>query len=130
MSLGHEVSPDQAMYLLQQDVMDLKEDVENLQTAVTGGLEPSKGLLWIVADLVKMVASLTQLVDAQRQALTSVERSINTHTQQPGHERRESPWWNRLAYDCTKQVASLVIAAILLLLLLGTQTWVRAAIAK
>ena len=124
MSLSFEQTPEQIMYLLQHDVQELRDDVDTLQKAVTGGLDPEKGLLWIVADLVKMVGSLTLLVDAQRQALVSVEKSFLDHK---GHERRETPWLHRLAYDCTKQVASILVAGALLLLLLGTQSWIRSA---
>lgn len=50
--------------------------------------------------------------------------ALQQHERLTGHERRGAPWWQRLAYDAARQAAVLVVTALLVLLVLGTQTWI------
>lgn len=118
------MTPEVAIGQLQEDVQQIREDLEELRRFVTGGGDPTKGLLWLAADLARMVASLTSLIDEQRKSLQMYATALQQHERLTGHERRDSSWWQRLAYDAARQVAVLVVTALLVLLVLGTQTWI------
>lgn len=124
MRMEHEMTPEVAIGQLREDVEQIREDLEDLRKFVTGGGDPTKGLLWLAADLARMVASLTTLVDEQRKSLKQYADGLARH-ERDGHDRRESPWWHRLAYDTARQIAAIAVTVVLLLLLLGTQTWIR-----
>lgn len=125
MRMEQQMTPEMAIGQIQEDVQQIRDDLDVLRAFVTGGGDPTKGLLWLAADLARMVASLTSLVDEQRKSLIQYAEALSKHEGLSAHERRDSPWWQRLAYDAARQAAAIAVSAVLLLLLLGTQTWIR-----
>src|SRR4029077_15498313 len=119
MDMQPEMTNELAIAILQEDVARSERDLGQVRDFVTGNGDPKKGLLWLCADLGKLVATMSQLMSEQQKALTD-------HVNQ-GHPRRnESPWnWNRPAFEAAKQVVGYIVLGVLILLAIGTITYIQ-----
>lgn len=116
MEMTPEQSIEMAIARLQEDMADTRRSLEQVQQYVTGGGDPRTGLLWLVADLGKMMVTVTSLAEEQRKAFAQHERE--------GHER-STPVWQRLIYDTARTTIATVVTVTMLLIALGAQTWLR-----
>lgn len=97
---------------LQADVGAIRADLDRATKWITGNGDPTQGLLWVAADLGRLVAAATDLAGAQAAAL---ER----HRADEHGNRRGGGFKERFAYDVAKQVATVLVVVFLVLLWVG-----------
>ena len=144
-----EQSPEQAIVQLQQEQADLRADLEELSHFVKGNGDPTKGLLWLVADQARLTANLTALHEANRQLIEKQSAALREDVkaqeavlredlqqqradflkvmgehQDGGHYQRQS-FGQRLAYRAIEQSVALVVTAVLILIVWGAASWVQ-----
>lgn len=125
--MGMEQSPEQVIIQVQQDLEEVKRDLEELSRFVRGNGDPSKGLLWLVADQARLIAGLSAMHEANRALIEQYhqeqKKAFESHEQE-GHYHRQSAA-QRLAFQVGSQVLGVVVSVSLLVLLWGLQTWIR-----
>lgn len=125
MQMQPEMSPELAIVQLQSDVemlrKDLDEEVQSLKETrefITGNGDPKKGLLWLVADLTRMVGTMTQLMDKREAAFElyrAEQKMLYEKHGTDGHAQRGQPGWNwkRMSFDVVKGGATWALVGFL-----------------
>lgn len=112
MTMDHE----QAIRQLQRDQLEIRHDLDRCVKFITGNGDPTKGLLWLAADLGRLVASQGDMAEAHRQALQAHKTE--------GHYQRTG-LWTRLGYRAIEQAVGIGITALLALLVIGAAAYLR-----
>lgn len=116
MVLEHEMSQ------LQAEVADIRADLEELAHFIKGNGDPTRGLLWLVADQSRLVANLSAMHEANR---LLVEQRAREHLERDHYARQNL--WTRLMFRGAEQVIAIMTTVVLLLLVMGVAEWVRKA---
>jgi hypothetical protein len=111
-----DMEPELALDQLQHDVSEIRHDLEQLSTFIKGNGDPTKGLLWLVADLGRLVASQALIVATNQTALKEHQRDE--------HYRRQSVW-GRVAFGALSQAAGTAVLVLAFLIILGFLDYVR-----
>ena len=107
---------EQAIRQLQRDQLEIRKDLDRCVVYITGNGDPTHGLLWIAADLGRLVATQAEMAVAQRQAL-------EVHKTE-GHYQRTG-LWTRLGYRAIEQAVGIGITTLLALVVIGAITYLR-----
>lgn len=121
MGMGMSMSPEQAIAHLQEEVADIRADLEELAHFIKGNGDPTRGLLWLVADQSRLVANLTAMQEAGR---LLVEQRAREHLERDHYSRQNI--WMRLLFRGAEQAIALAVTALLFLLVLGFTNWSHA----
>ena len=132
MEFGHEMSLEQQLELHTSEIHDLQtnygeisEDVDKLMVWVRGNGDPTKSLLWIAAELMritteqgKLITTLTQMQEAVRLQYAADSKNatdaLANHVSTDGHVRRGDTWnWRRFSFDVAKPVVAWGLIGIL-----------------
>jgi hypothetical protein len=130
MEFEQRLDPELAISHLQTQVDEISEDLKQLHIFVTGNGDPTKGLLWLASDLGRLIIAQSKLTEANRQTAleehSMLRDTLAKHLDSRIHlSRGLEAWPARLAFDTARQALSVIVAALLFLVLLGTQTWIR-----
>jgi len=98
--------------LLQKQLAEIRQDLERVTKWVVGNGDPTEGLLWVVADLGKLMTANTE---ANATLAVMLDR----------HIAAEKNWGERLVFSIASQVATVTATVILGLLALGFITAVQ-----
>lgn len=120
MGMNMGMSPEQNISQLQEEVADIRADLEELAHFIKGNGDPTKGLLWLVADQSRLVANLSAMHEASRML---VEQRAREHLERDHYARLNV--WTRLMFRGAEQIIALSVTAILFLLVLGFADWSR-----
>lgn len=113
MSMQPEMQHQVAHEQLQAAIHRLDRDMTDLKKHVTGGGNPEQGLLWITADLVKLVGAMQRTFDLHVAAM-------DQRRQEEQRRRSESSWnWSRMGYDIVRYVLSILVLAALIAVATG-----------
>lgn len=114
--------------LLTEELEDVRKSVRMAVEFIRGNGDPTKGLLWVTADLTRLLATNTQLLEAHRQVVADhvheSEKRWAKHIEE-AHRERRSEFWEKVKDTAVKQVVTGAIITILSLLALGVITFVR-----
>lgn len=86
---------EQTVAQLHADQIEIRRDLNKCLKFITGNGDPTKGLLWLAADLGRLVASQSDMLAAQRLELKDHEKK--------GHAPVRT--WTIFAYDVGKSIA-------------------------
>src|SRR4051812_8218614 len=109
MEMRQELDPmfliEQRMDQIKQELDDVKDDVTDAVKFIKGNGDPTKGLLWIVADLTRLLATNTQLIDTQRQALERYRLESDQRFAEHltvAHKKERNAFWENVKDSATK----------------------------
>lgn len=117
MEMRHEMSPELVLEQHGELLIELRTDLNQLSHFIKGNGDPTKGLLWLAADLSRLLASQATITQAY-------QADFLAHIKEGGHvQHRQESVWGRLAYDVARQAVTLAVGALLVIFLLGLRTW-------
>jgi len=97
---------------LQSDVIEIRQDLERHSKFILGNGDPKQGLMWVVADVSRLLATQSEMLTTQGKALE--QHRID------GHYNRQ-PWYLRMGFDVLKSVVIWATLGIFALAVLGAR---------
>lgn len=112
MEMQPDMGLEHAVEQAQEDIKELRQDLHEVEKFIRGNGDPTKGLLWLVADLGRLAGAQAELMVAHR-------AELERHRAE-GHYSRTSPWV-RLGFDVGKNVVTWAVIGFLLIFVAGVR---------
>lgn len=114
--MSMEMTPTQDLSTIQVEIVEIRKDLDRAMVWLAGNGDPTKGLLWITADL-------GRLSTVNSEALAHVSKLVEDHLKiRHWSDDRRNRWPSRLAFGVLQQVVGIGISLVLALLALGAVT--------
>lgn len=110
MHQGPSMQLEMAVIQAQEDIKELRADLADVLEFIKGNGDPTKGLLWLVADVGRLAAAQAELLGAHRQELERHKAE--------GHYTRQGPWV-RMGFDIAKSVTVWIVIGFLAIFVAG-----------
>jgi len=109
------------MRIVEDDIKEIRNDMLKHTRLLTGGDDPKQGLVWISADLARLVGAQSELTMLQRKDL---DERFRQH-EAGAHAERRTSLAARLGYEALRQVVVGLVLAVMALLIIGILTYIR-----
>ncbi len=107
MSMEFRQEPELVVEQIQAELLDVRKDLDELTKFIKGNGDPTKGLLWLVADLSRLVAAQGTMSGEVRQAMLDHIKAGHPITADT-----RNGWWARFLFDIARNVMTVLIIAI------------------
>lgn len=122
------LSVEQRVALLHQDVSELRIDLEEAVHFIKGNGDPTKGLMWVVADQARLIATITQMMEAHRLLIEKQKSEADMRYEShvlTAHRADREDFWTKAKDAAIRQTVTGAVILTMTLLGLGIIRFVQ-----